>query len=276
MKQFFTFYLLLFFSVNFAQQRKSVDVKRLDSPPKIDGIIDDKQWENLIPATNFERWMPNNGSSEKKGYENYVYMGYDDNAIYIAAKFNNPNPIPIEFSQRDDIWEVNAETFFISINTYDDSINEQSFLITSSGTLGDAFSSGEMDDTDFDFDTVFESKVSIDKQGWNMEMRIPYSALRFPSKDIQSWGINFGRKIVESGEVYTWNFVDQKNGNYSESMGITSSIKNISPPTRLFFYPYAQSSVDLNKNSKPLIGYSAGMDLKYGCLLYTSPSPRDP
>ena len=264
MKQFFTFYLLLFFSVNFAQQRKSIDVKRLDSPPKIDGIIDDKQWENLIPATNFERWMPNNGSSEKKGYENYVYMGYDDNAIYIAAKFNNPNPIPIEFSQRDDIWEVNAETFFISINTYDDSINEQSFLVTSSGTLGDAFSSGEMDDTDFDFDTVFESKVSIDKQGWNMEMRIPYSALRFPSKDIQSWGINFGRKIVESGEVYTWNFVDQKNGNYSESMGITSSIKNISPPTRLFFYPYAQSSVDLNKNSKPLIGYSAGMDLKYG------------
>ena len=264
MKQFFTFYLLLFFSVNFAQKRKSIDVKRLDSPPKIDGIIDDKQWKNLIPATNFERWMPNNGSSEKKGYENYVFMGYDDNSIYIAAKFNNPNPIPIEFSQRDDIWEVNAETFFISINTYDDSINEQSFLVTSSGTLGDAFSSGEMDDTDFDFVTVFESKVSIDNQGWNMEMRIPYSALRFPSKDIQSWGINFGRKIVESGEVYTWNFVDQKNGNYSESMGITSSIKNISPPTRLFFYPYAQSSVDLNKNSKPLIGYSAGMDLKYG------------
>jgi len=208
--------------------------------------------------------MPNNGSGEKKGYENYVFMGYDNNAIYIGAILKNPNSVPIEFSQRDNIWMVNAETFFISINTYDDNINYQGFQVTSSGTQGDTYTSNEMSPDDWDFDTVFESKISVDDKGWNMEMRIPYSALRFPSKDIQSWGINFGRKIAESGEVYTWNFVDQKKAKYPESMGILSGIKDISPPTRLFFYPYAQSSVDLNKNSKPLIGYSAGMDLKYG------------
>lgn len=39
-------------------------------------------------------------------------MGYDDDNIYFAGKFNNPNSIPVEFSQRDNIWEVNAETFF--------------------------------------------------------------------------------------------------------------------------------------------------------------------
>ena len=78
-----------------------------------------------------------------------------------------------------------------------------------------------MKDEDQDFDTVFESKASIIENGWSMEMRIPYSALRFPSKEIQKWGINFGRKIVESGEVYTWNFVDLVNAKYPESMGIT-------------------------------------------------------
>jgi|TARA_B110000503_G_scaffold85719_1_gene130516 hypothetical protein len=257
-------FFVLFISFSFSQDRKTLNISLLDSPPKIDGIINDEQWKGLNAATDFERWMPINGSSERKGYENYVYMGYDDNAIYIAAKFNNPNPVPIEFSQRDDIWEVNAETFFVSINTFDDNISEQSFLVTSAGTLGDSYSSGEMSDDDFDFDTVFESKVNVNKEGWTLEMRIPYSALRFPSKNIQKWGINFGRKIADLGEVYTWNFVDLKNMKYSESMGITSEIKNISPPVRLFFYPYAQSSVDLNKSNKPLIGYSAGMDLKYG------------
>lgn len=69
----------------------------------------------------------------------------------------------------------------------------------------------------------------------------------FPSKEIQKWGINFGRKIVEFGEVYTWNFVDQVNAKYPESMGITNDIKNITPPLRLFFYPYAQSSVDFKR-----------------------------
>ena len=264
MKYFITLFSLLFFSISVGQERKIIELKRFKSPPKIDGILDDANWKTLVPATKFERWMPNNGSSEKEGYENFVYIGYDDNAIYIAGKFNNPNPIPVEFSQRDDIWEINAETFFISINSYDDNINEQSFQVTSAGTLGDSYTSGEMSDEDWDFDTVFESKVSIGNKSWSMEMRIPYSALRFPSKKIQKWGINFGRKIAESGEVYTWNFIDQKNANYGESMGITSEIKDISPPIRLFFYPYAQSSIDFKKGSSPLNGYSAGMDLKYG------------
>lgn len=264
MKYFITLFSLLFFSISLGQERKIIELKRFKSPPKIDGILDDANWKTLVPATKFERWMPNNGSSEKEGYENFVYIGYDDNAIYIAGKFNNPNPIPVEFSQRDDIWEINAETFFISINSYDDNINEQSFQVTSAGTLGDSYTSGEMSDEDWDFDTVFESKVSIGNKSWSMEMRIPYSALRFPSKKIQKWGINFGRKIAESGEVYTWNFIDQKNANYGESMGITSEIKDISPPIRLFFYPYAQSSIDFKKGSSPLNGYSAGMDLKYG------------
>jgi hypothetical protein len=259
-------FFLFFVSLSFSQERKKLNISRFDSPPKIDGIIDDIQWKGLNAATDFERWMPNNGSGEKKGYENYVYMGYDDNAVYIAAKFNDPNPslIAKEFSQRDNIWDVNADSFFLNINTNDDHVSDQGFQITTAGTLGDSYTSGEFSPDDWNFDTVFEGQVTIDDNGWNLEMRIPYSALRFPSKKIQSWGIQFARIMKEFGELYTWNYVDQKTANYRESHGLLTGIKDISPPTRLFFYPYAQSSVDLNKNSKPLIGYSAGMDLKYG------------
>ena len=258
--------MLFCVSLSFSQERKILNISRFDSPPKIDGIIDDKQWKDLNAATDFERWMPTNGLSEREGYENYVYMGYDDNAVYIAAKFNDPNPslIAKEFSQRDNIWDVNADSFFLNINTNDNHVSDQGFQITSAGTLGDSFTSGEFSDKDWNFDTVFEGQVTIDDNGWNLEMRIPYSALRFPSKKIQSWGIQFARIMKEFGELYTWNYVDQKTANYRESLGLLTGIKDISPPTRLFFYPYAQSSVDLNKNSKPLIGYSAGMDLKYG------------
>ena len=249
---------------SFSQERKVIQLNRFEKPPKIDGILDDLEWKKSIPATSFERWMPNNGSIEKKDFEHFVYMGYDNEAIYIGGRFKNPNQVPVEFSQRDDIWEVNAETFFVSINTYDDNINYQGFQITSAGTQGDTFTSLEISSEDWDFDTVFESKVKIISDGWSMEMRIPYSALRFPTKKIQKWGINFGRKIAESGETYTWNFIDQKNSKYAESMGITSEIKDITPPLRLFFYPYAQSSLDFKDENRPFSNYSAGMDLKYG------------
>ena len=259
-------FLFLFFSIslNYSQDRKEIEVKRFQTPPVIDGKLNDLHWLNSNPAKNFERWMPNNGSKEKKGYENLVYMGYDDNNIYIAGILKNPNTVPIELSQRDNIWDVNAETFFVSINTYDDNINYQGFQVTSAGTQGDMYTSVEMSPTDWDFDTVFESKVSINDNNWTLEMKIPFSALRFPSKNIQNWGINFGRKIVESGEVYTWNFVDQINSVYAESMGLVKGIEGVTPPIRLFFYPYAQTSVDFKNGNNPLNAYSAGMDLKYG------------
>ena len=266
MKRFCVLFFVLFITFNYSQNRKEIKITRFNNPPKIDGIINDVQWNGLEPATGFERWMPNNGQKEREGYESFIYLGYDDTGIYIAGKFNDPNPslIPLEFSQRDDIWEVNADSFWLSINTNDDNLNDQGFQVTSAGTLGDTYTSGEFSDEDWNFDTVFEAKVSIDENGWNMEMKIPYSALRFPSSDIQSWGIQFSRRIIEFGEFYTWNYIDTKTSTFRESLGLLNGLKNISPPTRLFFYPYLQSSVDLNKNNRPLSGYSAGMDLKYG------------
>ena len=266
MKRFCVLFFVLFTTFNYSQNRKEIKITRFNNPPKIDGIINDSQWNGLEPATEFERWMPNNGQKEREGYESFIYLGYDDTGIYIAGKFNDPNPslIPLEFSQRDDIWEVNADSFWLSINTNDDNLNDQGFQVTSAGTLGDTYTSGEFSEDDWNFDTVFEAKVSIDENGWNMEMKIPYSALRFPSSDIQSWGIQFSRRIIEFGEFYTWNYIDTKTSTFRESLGLLNGLKNISPPTRLFFYPYLQSSVDLNKNNRPLSGYSAGMDLKYG------------
>ena len=266
MKRFCVLFFVLFITFNYSQNRKEIKITRFNNPPKIDGIINDVQWNGLEPATGFERWMPNNGQKEREGYESFIYLGYDDTGIYIAGKFNDPNPslIPLEFSQRDDIWEVNADSFWLSINTNDDNLNDQGFQVTSAGTLGDTYTSGEFSEDDWNFDTVFEAKVSIDENGWNMEMKIPYSALRFPSSDIQSWGIQFSRRIIEFGEFYTWNYIDTKTSTFRESLGLLNGLKNISPPTRLFFYPYLQSSLDLNKNNRPLSGYSAGMDLKYG------------
>jgi len=104
----------------------------------------------------------------------------------------NPSLIPVGFSQRDNIWEVNADSFWLSINTNDDNLNDQGFQITSAGTLGDTYTSGEFSPDDWNFDTVFEGKVSINEKGWSMEMKIPYSALRFPTTNL----VNFIHGIL--------------------------------------------------------------------------------
>ena len=127
------------------------------------------------------------------------------------------------------------------------------------------FSSGDFDpQNDYDYDTVFEGYSSIDNDGWYVEMRIPYSALRFPKKNVQEWGINFGRHSPELDAYFIWNYADPKNSKYQQSFGLMKGLKDITPPERLFFYPYFQISQDFKKGFNTQNSYSAGLDLKYG------------
>ena len=84
MKRFCVLFFVLFITFNYSQNRKEIKITRFNNPPKIDGIINDVQWNGLEPATGFERWMPNNGQKEREGYESFIYLGYDDTSIKIS------------------------------------------------------------------------------------------------------------------------------------------------------------------------------------------------
>ena len=261
--------IFFFFHVTLAsQERKSLVASPVKNAPVIDGILSEEIWNDLNPATDFTLIWPetSQGKNLPEEYETTAYVGYNQNAIYVGASLKHPNPdkMPKQFSQRDDIWDVNAETFFVTFNTYNDDLNFFGFQITSAGTVGDVYSSGPIASDDFLYDTVFDAKVHISSDGWSVEMAIPYSALRFPKKEVQLWGLNFGRKIQSLDETYVWSPVNVNELKYHESNGTLTGIENISPPVRLFFYPYIQSSINLQKGASPATSYTAGMDVKYG------------
>ncbi len=268
MKYIYCGFFFFTFSFNaITQERKIIEAYRFQVPPKIDGIFSEKEWKKIIPATNFTLFQPENRSGEKipQGYETFVYFGYDDKAIYVAAQLNHPDPknIPSEFSERDEMDAI-SEKFLVSIDTYDNTKERFTFFVTSSGGLIDGLNTGDFEEGGLKFNTLFDAKVQKNINGWYTEIIIPYSALRFPNKKNHSWGINFGRNIKEFEETYVWSPVDERILNYHESLGLVKNIKEINPPTRLFLYPYLQSSLNFQKDLKPSNSYSAGLDLKYG------------
>jgi len=268
MKFINSLFIILFFIINtYAQERKSVEAHRFIEPPTIDGNISENEWEQIKPATNFTLFQPEIRSGEKipNGYETYVYFGYDDKAIYVAAQLNHPEPneIPAEFSERDDMDAI-SEKFLISIDTYDNTKERFTFFVTSSGGLIDGLNTGDFNEDGLKFNTLFDAKVKKNEAGWSAEVIIPYSALRFPNKKNHNWGINFGRNIKDFEEMYVWSPVDERILKFYQTMGLVKNIQDIKPPTRLFFYPYLQSSINFQKNLKPSSSYSAGLDLKYG------------
>ena len=267
MRYLFVFPFLIFNIIQ-AQESKEYKAYAVKSAPVIDGILSEEIWNNLVPASNFALMWPETryGNKIPLKYETIAYLGYDQSAIYVGAILKHPNPdkMPKEFSQRDEIWNVNAETFFVTFNTYNDDLNFFGFQITSAGTVGDVYSSGSIESDDFLYDTVFDAKTHISSDGWSVEMAIPYSAIRFPEKEEQLWGLNFGRKIQSLDETYVWSPVNVNELEYHESNGTLTGIENVSPPLRMFFYPYVQSSINLQKRLGPAASYTAGMDLKYG------------
>ena len=261
-KPILIFFLLLISATIFAQEKKNIEATRINTPPKIDGILDDDIWKSLAIATDFNMFEPGNEGTISNNYQTEVKIAYDDKAVYIAATMFDPNPDEIlsQLSQRDDVF-VQADLFYVALNTFNDGINETRFYVTSAGTIGDSKSSQNGDD--FNYNVVFNCKISKDKKGWYAEYRIPYNALRFPEIEIQDWSINFYREIKAKNETYSWNFIDNKVGNQNLYNGLVTGVKDIDPPIRLTFYPFAQGVVSAF-DGETATNFTAGLDLKYG------------
>lgn len=259
---FFLFLLLLSTSTFFSQEKKEIEANRIIKPPKIDGVLNDDIWKSISGVSDFKMFEPGNEGLINQEYQTIIKMAYDDNAVYIAAYMFDPNANKIlrQLSQRDDVF-VQADLFYIALNTLNDGINETRFYVTSAGTIGDSKSS--QNEEDFNYNVVFDCKTSIDNKGWYAEYKIPYNALRFPEIEIQDWSVNFYRELKNKNETHSWNFIDNKKGNEKLYNGLIRGIKDINPPVRLTFYPFAQGVVtNLDSNSETNV--TAGLDLKYG------------
>ena len=268
MKNIYSYKFILLLLVNFSlfsQDRKNAIAKRISEAPIIDGILNDKVWDNAESNTDFYQWRPSNTGPARDTHTTIVKVIYDDDAVYFGVKMADPDPknIAKEISQRDEFYMNKTDLIGVMISPYDDGLNYVSFVITSAGTISDMKTVGDFDDNDGDYDVVFDAKISFDKFGWNAEFKIPYSALRFPKKDIQNWGVNFFRRVFNLNETYAWNFIDRSVGTASEYMGVLEGIQKIDPPTRLFFYPYSQFNSEIYEGNTGT-GISAGMDIKYG------------
>ena len=259
--------IFLFCSVSSIAQNSQENTRKIyqtrftNEPPKIDGILDDPTWENVPAAKNFVMLEPGDGDPIPESHQTEVKLLYDNEAIYIAAYLYEENPERIlnQYTQRDNLEQ--AEFFLIDLNTYDDGQNQTRFIVTSTGTQADAKMNA--DSEDYSYNVVWDSDVSHDENGWYVELKIPYAALRFPEKQQQEWGLQFGRTITHLNETYTWNYVNKAIGTASQQTGLLRGIENIDPPVRLSFYPFTQASIDSYDGTNQT-NFSAGMDLKYG------------
>ncbi|MDB5013831.1 MAG: hypothetical protein JWQ25_2033 [Daejeonella sp.] len=258
---------ILFLDFAFAQEVKKLPAVRTEKSPKIDGLLDDEVWKNVPVASGFIEFRPVPGTKEKDERKTEIKIIYDNSAVYVAARmFDTPDSIAHELVTRDQVG--NADFIGIIFDTYLDGINANGFYVTAAGSQYDAkYSEGGNEDDNWN--AVWESEVKIDKLGWTAEFKIPYSALRFATNDVQNWGLNITRRRQKINYQSFWDFVDPKVSGFINQEGQLTGIEKIIAPVRLSFSPYISSYVSHYPTNQPgakdlTSSFNGGMDVKYG------------
>ena len=264
--------VLLFFAPFLCAQntdpvsKKILDAKRVEGKINVDGRLDENDWISAIVADSFVTFSPVPGL--KATEDGQIRVLFDNEGFYIGAFLadNDPANIPRQLSQRDEI--QNTDWFAVILDTYKDGNNGLGFIVSASGVQLDVKYSVYGEDSGWD--AVWESAVTFTEKGWIVEMKIPYSAIRFPKQENQEWHINFLRLYQRKQEKSSWSVINPLISGFLNQSGILKGIKNISSPIRLqatpFFAVYGQQYSDKAAVKKNVFGssFNGGMDIKYG------------
>ncbi|HRZ97708.1 MAG TPA: DUF5916 domain-containing protein, partial [Paludibacter sp.] len=264
MKSIFITILSFLTLIIYSQTKKSIEAIYINTPISIDANLNENIYATAQPAKDFMQIQPFNG---KPSYEpSEVYFFYDNNAIYVGAMLYDKKDSIFNFlSERDNIGM--SDYFGVYFDPYNQGQLAFGFFITPAGVQVDikASKTSDGDVEDGSWDAVWESKTRITDKGWIVEMRIPYSALRFPKNQVNAWGLNMFRNFRRFSSNNSWNFIDRKVGSFINQEGELTGIKNIKPPVRLSLSPYIATYYEPKSNSgSSQFLYKGGLDLKYG------------
>ncbi|HKK45671.1 MAG TPA: DUF5916 domain-containing protein, partial [Balneolaceae bacterium] len=217
---------------------KSFAAKRVKSIVKVDGILNEKAWKKAPVITNFRQRDPVEGAVPTE--KTVVKMLYTKDAIYIGARMydSSPDSIIAKVGRRDA--SLTADQFTFYIDAYNDNQTGLYFGVNAGGTLydGTLFNDSWDDDS---WDGVWEGKAHIDSTQWTVEMRIPYSQLRFQEEDKYTWGINFKRFIARKNEKDYLKYQPRNSSGFVSRFDNLTNISDISPAHDFEVIPYVTS-----------------------------------
>ncbi|MCK5711312.1 MAG: carbohydrate binding family 9 domain-containing protein, partial [Hyphomicrobiaceae bacterium] len=193
-------------------------------------------------------------------------------ALYIAARMYDSDPAAISrrLGRRDSY--TSSDAFWVSIDSYHDHRTSFIFDANPEGVRSDMVTANDDGHGDDSWDPVWSVATSVDSLGWVVEMKIPFSQLRFSSEEEQIWGINFERSIHRKNEYLRWSWVPNEEEGYTSHFGHLVGIEGVPAPRRLEVLPYAVGTSDYLEGADPrnpfndgsVYDITAGLDLKYG------------
>ncbi len=185
-------------------------LKRTEERIIIDGELSEAAWFTGRPARNFWTIFPTD--SARAEWDTEVYMTYNDQYLYVAAKcYSQSNNFVIPSLRRDYRAGGNDNITFV-FDTFRDRTNAIVFGMNPMGVMREALISNGGANPGRDFDEFWDNKWNgaskIYDGYWTCELAIPFSSLRFRKGDTE-WYFNCYRFDMQANVQTTWNRIPQ-------------------------------------------------------------------
>jgi hypothetical protein len=225
--------------------REPLVISRLQGPIVLDGVINEPAWDAVQPLP-LTVTQPVYRAEPSEKTE--IRTGYDDQYIYVSGKCYTKDASTIRLnSLYRDRWSGD-DTFGFMLDTFHDKENAVRFITTPGGIRIDQTISNDGEggsaSRDNSWNTFWDVATTVNDSGWFVEMRIPFSSLRFESHDGKVvMGMIVYRWIAFTNERLTFPDVPPSSSIDRPSQGHDIVFHNIQPITPVYVTPYALAGI---------------------------------
>jgi hypothetical protein len=276
-RQVILFIIFLSAGVAFGQTQNQFVLPRIHEPVILDGMSNEKAWENIEPLPMIMH-IPHFGKQPSEKTE--VRIGYDDDFLYLSGCLFDKEPSKIQApSKKRDVTSGSNSWFGIIIDSFNDKENALAFFTT---PLGLRLDMAILNDAQGSFmnaswNTFWDVKSVRNQEGWFVEMRIPFSSLRFQDHEGRvTMGLIIWRTIPRKNEKVIFPAIPFKWGlasSFKPSQAQEVVLEGIYSRKPLYVAPYILGGFE---QTSELNGFGSeyhqiteatheiGLDVKYG------------
>lgn len=249
--------------LGFNEERYQIHIEKAHGSIKIDGQLDDVDWQQADQASNFWQIFPYDTSQSTA--KTQTWLTFDDHFLYIAAFCYQPSHYVITSLKRD-FATGNSDVFAVNIDPFGDKLNGFNFAVSPYGVQREGLITNGGDFTT-NWDNKWYSAVTRTDTGYSVEMAIPFKTLRYRRQEgVNTWLINFIRADITRNETSGWAPIPRNFGGFSLAFSGTL-IWDTPPPepgANISLIPYGlvEADRDFQTGSPNHTKLNAGFDAK--------------
>lgn len=225
---------------------------RLPKPPLIDGAIHvEDEWKGVPSVSG----LYDETTNERASDDGTFWIAYDNDFVYVAARMVDSQPGLIRANQYQTNVSLQGDDYLqVDLDLSGSASDFNQFQANPKGATNMLLAGGRAAKREWAGE--FEAAGRITPAGWELEMRIPWQAMKLPAAGPRDLRVNFERFVARTNRSFAVAYVNNGGSNNPIWRAVPVPGRQVDNSIKLLPYGYA----GYDSQNGPIL--NAGMDMK--------------